>query len=195
MSASESVNCPVTEVDDSVAPQEETRVDLSEQPRHVLRRIGKHLDPKSLVSFSQTNQQMNSQMKDLVQKAKHDKELQDFLKKEYIDLPDGWDEELDDFIFNWSLPGDPEWDPSKFDANQVILLNEGHVSVEITDDTTIDLVGPVTLLDFVNGVNSGLRREMEEKGLDDLMEILGDHHFPEYLKRNSESYYTLCYGS
>jgi hypothetical protein len=196
MSEDKLSNHPVTEVDDSDLPHEENEVnDLSEQPMHVLRKIGKHLDPKSLVSLAQTNQQMKSQMTNLLEKAKHDKELQDFLKKEYIDLPEGYDEELDDFIFNWSLPEDPEWDPSKFDAIQVFLLNEGPVSVEITNDTTIDLVGPVTLLDFVNGVNNGLRREMEEKGHDDLMDILGDHHFPEYLKRDSESYYTLHYGS
>lgn len=168
---------------------------LSYQPRHILKKIGKHLDSKALCNFSQTSKQIKRHVGDLVQKATHTKELQDFLNREFIPLPDGYNpEDEDNNSFYWSPGEDPIWDPERFNINQIFILNEGLVHIISSNCSNITLEGPVTLKEFIKRVNNGLRREAKRTGRD-ISRILDDHHFPEGLRQYPGNVYGLFYGS
>lgn len=161
---------------------------LDAQPSHILREIGTYLDPKSLVALSGTSHRMKKQMQEPLQvhrvlKQKQEKQLQEFLKLRYIEIPSVFDEETDKAIFNWIIPDKPEVDSSVFDINQKILLNRGQVTVLLDSEgkgEALEVIfkGPVTLKQLVDAVNKKYKQRMKQVGTDDISDIVGGYVYP-----------------
>lgn len=131
------------------------------------------------------------------------KQMKEFLRKKYIDIPTVYDKETEEFIFCWTIPNEPDVVTSKFDINQIILQNVGIVNVRVDcmgkgendeEHEEINLVfqGPVTLRELIDVVNHKYETLMQERG-DSLEDLIGNHVFPEMLDRvNENTYYLFC---